>query len=45
LENIYRAWQEKPAVLVLRNLLIPDPKHQLAVNPNLTQNPAYIDKL
>ena len=35
------AWQEKPADAGTRNLLFPIPSSQLAVNPNLTQNPGY----
>jgi hypothetical protein len=33
-------WQEKPASDA-KNLLFPIPNSQLAVNPNLTQNPGY----
>ena len=33
-------WQEKPADDP-KNLLFPIPSSQLAVNPNLTQNPGY----
>jgi hypothetical protein len=33
-------WQEK-AASDPRNLLFPIPNDQLAVNPNLTQNPGY----
>ena len=33
-------WQEKPASDA-KNLLFPIPSDQLAVNPNLTQNPGY----
>ena len=33
-------WQEK-AASDPRNLLFPIPSDQLAVNPNLTQNPGY----
>jgi hypothetical protein len=35
------AWQEKAADNGPRNLLFPIPSSQLAVNPNLTQNPGY----
>ncbi|HET6722951.1 MAG TPA: RagB/SusD family nutrient uptake outer membrane protein [Chitinophagaceae bacterium] len=35
------AWQEKPADAGTKNLLFPIPSSQLAVNPNLTQNPGY----
>ena len=35
------AWQEKPADVGTKNLLFPIPSSQLAVNPNLTQNPGY----
>jgi hypothetical protein len=35
------AWQEKPADQGTKNLLFPIPSSQLAVNPNLTQNPGY----
>jgi starch-binding outer membrane protein, SusD/RagB family len=35
------AWQEKPADSGTKNLLFPIPANQLAVNPNLTQNPGY----
>src|SRR5687768_11340486 len=35
-----QAWQEK-ATSNPRNLLFPIPSNQLAVNPNLTQNPGY----
>lgn len=35
------AWQEKPADQGTKNLLFPIPSNQLAVNPNLTQNPGY----
>jgi starch-binding outer membrane protein, SusD/RagB family len=35
------AWQEKPADAGTKNLLFPIPSNQLAVNPNLTQNPGY----
>lgn len=35
------AWQEKAADSGPRNLLFPIPSSQLAVNPNLTQNPGY----
>ena len=34
-------WQEKPADVGTRNLLFPIPSSQLAVNPNLVQNPGY----
>ncbi len=34
------AWQEKPAGDASK-LLFPIPSSQLAVNPNLTQNPGY----
>jgi len=35
-------WQEKPAdVGGTKNLIFPIPSNQLAVNPNLTQNPGY----
>ncbi len=34
------AWQEKPASDANR-LVFPIPNDQLAVNPNLTQNPGY----
>ena len=36
-----QAWQEKPADAGTKNLLFPIPSNQLAVNPNLTQNPGY----
>ena len=36
-----QAWQEKPADAGTKNLLFPIPSSQLAVNPNLTQNPGY----
>jgi len=36
-----QAWQEKPADGGTKNLLFPIPSSQLAVNPNLTQNPGY----
>jgi hypothetical protein len=36
-----QAWQEKPAYAGTRNLLFPIPSNQLAVNPNLKQNPNY----
>lgn len=37
-------WQEKPADAGgNKNLLFPIPNDQLAVNPNLTQNPGYIN--
>lgn len=36
-----QAWQEKPADVGTKNLLFPIPSNQLAVNPNLTQNPGY----
>jgi len=37
-----QAWQEKPADAGgNKNLLFPIPSNQLAVNPNLTQNPGY----
>jgi len=35
------AWQEKAADNGTTNLLFPIPSNQLAVNPNLTQNPGY----
>ena len=35
------AWQEKAADVGTKNLLFPIPSSQLAVNPNLTQNPGY----
>ncbi|HEV8271000.1 MAG TPA: RagB/SusD family nutrient uptake outer membrane protein [Chitinophagaceae bacterium] len=35
------AWQEKSADAGTKNLLFPIPSNQLAVNPNLTQNPGY----
>ena len=35
------AWQEKPADAGTKNLLFPIPSSQLAVNPNLEQNPGY----
>ena len=35
------AWQEKAADAGTKNLLFPIPSSQLAVNPNLTQNPGY----
>jgi len=35
------AWQEKAADVGTTNLLFPIPSNQLAVNPNLTQNPGY----
>jgi hypothetical protein len=35
------AWQEKAADAGNANLLFPIPSNQLAVNPNLTQNPGY----
>ena len=35
------AWQEKSADAGTRNLLFPIPSSQLAVNPNLSQNPGY----
>lgn len=35
------AWQEKSADAGTKNLLFPIPSSQLAVNPNLTQNPGY----
>lgn len=38
-----QAWQEKPADDGTKNLLFPIPSNQLAVNPNLTQNPGYSD--
>ncbi|MGZ8516579.1 MAG: RagB/SusD family nutrient uptake outer membrane protein [Chitinophagaceae bacterium] len=34
-------WQEKAADIGTTNLLFPIPSSQLAVNPNLTQNPGY----
>jgi hypothetical protein len=36
-----QAWQEKPADAGTKTLLFPIPSSQLAVNPNLTQNPGY----
>ncbi|MFC0773861.1 RagB/SusD family nutrient uptake outer membrane protein [Terrimonas alba] len=36
-----QAWQEKAADNGTTNLLFPIPSNQLAVNPNLTQNPGY----
>lgn len=36
-----QAWQEKAADAGTKNLLFPIPSSQLAVNPNLTQNPGY----
>jgi hypothetical protein len=36
-----QAWQEKPADAGTKNLIFPIPSSQLAVNPNLTQNPGY----
>ncbi len=36
-----QAWQEKAADNGTANLLFPIPSSQLAVNPNLTQNPGY----
>ncbi|MDQ3683030.1 MAG: RagB/SusD family nutrient uptake outer membrane protein [Bacteroidota bacterium] len=36
-----QAWQEKPADAGTKNLIFPIPSNQLAVNPNLTQNPGY----
>ncbi len=36
-----QAWQEKPASDGPRRLLFPIPSNQLAVNPNLVQNPGY----
>jgi hypothetical protein len=36
-----QAWQEKAADVGTKNLLFPIPNNQLAVNPNLTQNPGY----
>ncbi len=36
-----QAWQEKAADSGTGNLLFPIPSSQLAVNPNLTQNPGY----
>ncbi|MBD0368563.1 MAG: RagB/SusD family nutrient uptake outer membrane protein [Flavisolibacter sp.] len=36
-----QAWQEKPADDGPRRLLFPIPSNQLAVNPNLQQNPGY----
>jgi hypothetical protein len=36
-----QVWQEKPADAGTKNLLFPIPSNQLAVNPNLTQNPGY----
>lgn len=36
-----QAWQEKAADAGAGNLLFPIPSNQLAVNPNLTQNPGY----
>jgi hypothetical protein len=36
-----QAWQEKAADGGPTNLLFPIPSNQLAVNPNLTQNPGY----
>ena len=36
-----QAWQEKAADVGTKNLLFPIPSSQLAVNPNLTQNPGY----
>ena len=39
-----QAWQEKPADAGgSKTLLFPIPSNQLAVNPNLTQNPGYGD--
>ena len=35
------AWQEKSADAGTKNLLFPIPSSQLAVNPNLSQNPGY----
>jgi len=35
------AWQEKSADNGTKNLLFPIPSSQLAVNPNLSQNPGY----
>jgi len=36
-----QAWQEKAADADQKNLLFPIPSDQLAVNPNLVQNPGY----
>ena len=36
-----QAWQEKASRCGTKNLLFPIPSNQLAVNPNLTQNPGY----
>jgi hypothetical protein len=36
-----QAWQEKAADAGTKNLLFPIPSSQLAVNPNLSQNPGY----
>lgn len=36
-----QAWQEKAADVGTKNLLFPIPSNQLAVNPNLVQNPGY----
>lgn len=36
-----QAWQEKAADAGTKNLLFPIPSNQLAVNPNLSQNPGY----
>jgi len=36
-----QAWQEKAADAGTKNLIFPIPSSQLAVNPNLTQNPGY----
>ncbi|ULQ56397.1 RagB/SusD family nutrient uptake outer membrane protein [Flavihumibacter rivuli] len=35
------AWEEKPAGTDTKVLIFPIPNEQLAVNPNLTQNPGY----
>jgi len=36
-----QAWQEKPADPDPKTLVYPIPSQQIAVNPNLTQNPGY----